>query len=262
MLKKQTLQKADTLTNEYIYDWALKLSSAALGKKIPFKLLGATAFIYRCPNHRELYSKFNRRLTDVDFITYGSTDSTEIDKLLDSYGFKKQQNYIWHASTRDIFVNGDGLLIDVFRDILDFCHPVIFKNRLESDLPTIELEEMVLQKLQIVEINDKDFKDLCVLFLEHDLGDNDSEDIHGRFIAKILAKSWGFHHTSIINLNKFDRYLDKISEITVKDRELIRQKINQLMEIITQEPKSLKWKLRSKIGTRMKWYKEVENIER
>lgn len=262
MLKKQTLQKDDTLTNEYIYDWALKLSSAALEKKIPFKLLGATAFIYRCPNHRELYSKFNRRLTDVDFMTYGSTDSTEIDKLLDNHGFKKQQNYIWHASTRDIFVNGDGLLIDVFRDMLDFCHPVFFKNRLESDLPTIELEEMVLQKLQIVEINDKDFKDLCVLFLEHDLGDKDSEDIHGRFIAKILAKSWGFHHTAILNLNKFNRYLDKISEITGKDRKVIRQKINQLIEIIAQEPKSLKWKLRSKIGTRMKWYKEVETIER
>ncbi len=262
MLEKQTLQKSDTLTNEYIYDWALKLSAAALEKKIPFKLLGATAFIYRCPNHRELYSKFTRRLTDVDFVTYSSIDSTKIDKLLEGYGFKKQQNYIWHASTRDLFVNNDGLLIDVFRDQLDFCHPVIFKNRLDSDLPTIELEEMVMQKLQIVEINDKDFKDLCVLFLEHDFADEGGKGIDGRFLAKIFAKSWGFHYTASINLNKFKRYLIKIPEITDKDRKIIRQKVNQLMELMAQEPKSLKWKLRSKIGTRMKWYKEVENIER
>jgi len=262
LLEKQTLQKNDTLTNEYIYDWALKLSAAALEKKIPLKLLGATAFIYRCPKYRELYSKFDRRLTDVDFMTYGSVDSTKIDNLLEGFGFNKQQNYIWHASTRDLFVNDDGLLLDVFRDMLDFCHPVLFKNRLDSDLPTIELEEMVMQKLQIVEINDKDFKDLCVLFLEHNLGNEDSEDIDGRFLAKIFAKSWGFYHTATANLNKFKRYLNEIPEITSKDRKLIREKVNQLMQIMAQEPKSLKWKLRSKIGTRMKWYKEVENIER
>jgi len=262
LLEKQTLQKNGTLTNEYIYDWALKLSAAALEQKIPFKLLGATAFIYRCPKHRELYSKFNRRLTDVDFMTYGSVDSTKIDKLLEDFGFKKQQNYIWHASTRDLFVNDDGLLLDVFRDMLDFFFFVLFKNRLESDLPTIELEEMVMQKLQIVEINDKDFKDLCVLFLEHNIGEEGGEDIDGRFLAKIFAKSWGFHHTATANLNKFKRYLNEIPVITGADRKMIRGKVNQLMEIVAQEPKSLKWKLRSKIGTRMKWYKEVENIER
>lgn len=262
MLEKQTLQKSDTLTNEYIYDWALKLSSAALEEKIPFKLLGATAFIYRCPVHRELYSRFNRRLTDIDFVTYSSIDSTKIDNLLEGYGFKKQQNYIWHASTRDLFVNDDGLLIDVFRDKLDFCHPVFFKNRLESELPTIELEEMVMQKLQIVEINDKDFKDLCVLFLEHDLGTGNIEDIDARFLAGILARSWGFYHTATENLNKFKRYLVEIPEITDSDRETIKRKVDQLLEIIDREPKSLKWKLRSTVGTRIKWYKEVESIER
>lgn len=262
MLEKQTLQKSDTLSNEYIYDWALKLSSAGLKEKIPLKLLGATAFIYRCPKYRDLYWQFSRRLTDVDVVTYSSIDSTKIDNLLNDLGFKKQQNYIWHASTRDLFVSDDGLLIDVFRDKLDFCHPVLFKNRLDSDLPTIELEEMVLQKLQIVEINDKDFKDLCILFMEHDISDGPSESINGQFIADIFSKSWGFYHTATTNLNKLKAYLPEIPIITDDNRDTVRRKVDQLLDMIEQKSKSLKWKLRSKIGTRLLWYKEVENIER
>ena len=261
-LKQKTLDKSEVLTNDYIYDWAIKLAEGAVARKLPVKLLGATAFINRCPKHRDLYFKFDRRLTDVDVMTYGNVKAEKIDQFFAEQGFEKQQHYIWHASTRDIFLNQDGLLVDVFRDKLEFCHTIYFKNRLNGNHLTIPLEEMVLQKLQIVQINDKDFKDLSVLFLEHAVADGSQDSIDAGFISTLFAKDWGFHHTATTNLNKFKNYLPEIPLLTDEDKTLIRQRTDQLLASIEKTPKSMAWKLRSKIGTRMKWYNEVEDIER
>jgi len=261
-LEKQTLEKSEKLSNEYIYDMAVKVSEAALEKKLPIKLLGATAFINRCPNYRDLYFSFGRRLTDVDVVTYGSVKTEIVDGFFADLGFEKQQHYIWHASTRDIFLSSDGLLLDVFRDKLEFCHTIYFKNRLDGPWLTIPLEEMLLQKLQIVRINDKDLKDLSVLFLEHDITPGASDGIDANYIASLFAKDWGFFHTGTTNLKKFHRYLKNIAELTKDNKAVIRGKIDALLKVIDAEPKTLGWKLRSKIGTKLKWYNEVEEIER
>jgi hypothetical protein len=262
VLEKQTLNKSEKLTNEYIYNWAVKMGEAALTEKLPIKLLGATAFINRCPKYRELYFKFGRRLTDVDVVTYGSLKTEVVDGFFKNLGFEKQQHYIWHASTRDIFLSQEGLLLDVFRDKLEFCHTIHFKDRLDGPWLTIPLEEMVLQKLQIVKINDKDLKDLSVLFLEHDVTDSAVEGIDAGYIAALFSKDWGFYHTAVTNLKKFRGYLKNIPELTKEDKKVIRQKVDKLVRVIEETPKSFAWKLRSKIGTRMKWYNEVEEIER
>ena len=261
-LEKHTLDKSEELTNEYIYNMAVKISEAAQTQKLPIKLLGATAFINRCPNYRDLYFSFGRRLTDVDVVTYGSVKTEVIDTFFSNMGFEKQQHFIWHASTRDIFLSSDGLLLDVFRDKLEFCHTIYFKNRLDGPWLTIPLEEMLLQKLQIVRINDKDLKDLAVLFLEHEITPGSADGLDAQYIATLFSKDWGFYHTAKTNLKKFHRYLKTITELTKEDKIVIREKIDRLLSVIETTPKSLGWKLRSKIGTKMKWYNEVEEIER
>ena len=261
-LKQKTLDKNESLTNEYIYDMAVKLGETAKAQNLPIKLLGATAFINRCPKHQDLYFKFGRRLTDVDVMTYSSVKSESIDNFFKDLGFEKQQHYIWHASTRDLFLNEDGLLVDVFRDKLEFCHTIYFKNRLNSGHLTIPLEEMVLQKLQIVQINDKDFKDLSVLFLEHDVAESSGDSIDANFIADLFSKNWGFYYTSTTNLNKFKSYLSEIPELTDDNKSVIRRRTDRLMTVIEKAPKTMAWKVRAKIGTRMKWYNEVEEIQR
>jgi hypothetical protein len=43
-------------------------------------------------------------------------------------------------------------------------HVVKFQNRLHVDSPTIPLAELALEKLQIVHLNEKDVKDMLMLF--------------------------------------------------------------------------------------------------
>jgi hypothetical protein len=44
-----------------------------------------------------------------------------------------------------------------------------------------------------------------------------------------------------------------------KERE-VESKINETLKWTEEEPKSLKWKMRTRLGTKKKWYREVENI--
>ena len=174
-LKTGSLDKVD-LSDEYIYEQALRITEVAEKSGIPLRLIGATAFISHCPKYNYLYKGLQRRLTDVDLMTYSKIPQNELDLFFKGLGFEPIRSLGWHAGSRDIYVNGKKLYIDVFKDKLSYCHTISFIGRLELDYPTVPLTEMLLGKLQIVEINAKDLFDIVVVFLEHDVGsvrDND-----------------------------------------------------------------------------------------
>ena len=101
-----------------------------------------------------------------------------------------------------------------------------------------------------------------MLLLEHEIGEDGKEIIDAKYIAKILAKDWGFYYTVTINLNKVDAFLPKYDVLTQENREIVSSRIKKLSKYIEDEPKPLKWKLRAKIGSATKWYEEVEEVER
>ena len=143
------------------------------------------------------------------------------------------------------------------------CHVVSWeKGRLEIDKPTISLADLMLEKLQIVRINEKDVKDVMMLLLEHGIGDNDDEIVNGAYISKLMAKDWGFYYTSTTNLNKVKSLLGEYDALSPDDRDVISARIDELLDMIEKEPKSLGWKLRAKVGTKKQWYNDVEEVER
>jgi hypothetical protein len=129
------------------------------------------------------------------------------------------------------------------------------------DYPTIPLAEMLLEKLQIVQLNEKDVKDVIILLREHEVGEGDKETINSRYIAKLLSEDWGFYYTATMNLNKIKSLLADYSQLVEYDKELIEDKIDRLINAIENEPKSLGWKMRAKIGTKKQWYRKVEEIQ-
>jgi hypothetical protein len=163
---------------------------------------------------------------------------------------------------REIYVDPHGQRhsVDVFYDKLDFCHPVEFKGRLELDSPTIPLSDIVLEKLQIVEINEKDLKDLMIIFLEHPVGGGEQaarEEIDGRYIAKRFSGDWGFYYTANLNFDKILAFLPRYDAFTPDHRRTIAGRIAELRELIEHAPKSTAWKMRARIGPRKKWYRDV-----
>lgn len=250
-------------TNEYIYDQAMLITKAAQEHGLILRLIGATAFINHCIAHSHLYAKMNRKLTDVDLVTYSKTPIDKLDAMFKEIGYEPIRALGWHATTRDIYVNAEKLYVDIFRDALLYCHPIYFNDRLELDFPTIPLVDLLLEKAQIVKINAKDLFDIVVLLLDHDMGDGSTaEKIDLKRILNLWSKDWGFYHTGTTNLLKSKDYIAQMPELSREEGDIVRRKIDQLLLDVNAAPKSLRWKLRSLIGTRMRWYEEVEDVER
>lgn len=152
--------------------------------------------------------------------------------------------------------------VDVFFDKLEMCHNLEFKNRLELDNPTIPLSDLLLQKIQIIKINEKDIKDIIILLREHQVGEFEKETVNINYIARLLSKDWGFWYTVTLNLDKTKEFLAEYKNLADADRKDVETKLDNILKRIEDEPKALQWKLRSKVGTSKKWYTEVEELIR
>jgi hypothetical protein len=250
-----------TQRDELIIEKALNLIENANKKGLYLRVLGAVAFRLHCPKFGHLLGK-TRAITDIDLVAYNKQVG-QIEKHLLENGYEMRVPSIASvAARRRIFYDKqNGFSVDIFLDRLEMCHDINFKGRLELDYPTIPLAEMLLEKLQIVQINEKDVKDVIILLREHEIGDRDEETINAKYIAKLLGDDWGFYYTATTNLNKIKNLLDHYGELVENDKKLIEGRINRLLNAIEEKPKSLGWKMRAKIGTKKQWYRKVEEIQ-
>jgi hypothetical protein len=239
---------------------AIRIVEAAKENGIILRIMGACAIRIHCSKKQHIL-KSKRELTDIDLISY-SKFVPSMEKFFKSLGYDPLPTILPRGMSlgRHIYVNKNiGFTVDVFFDKLEFCHTIDLRGRLELDYPTITLADLILEKLQIVKIAEKDVLDLIALFYEHEVGVNDDKEvINGRYIAKLLSNDWGFYYTVTSNLNKVKSYIQTFELITEEERRVVNEKINRLLQLIESEPKSLKWKLRALIGPSIKWYREVE----
>ena len=148
-------------------------------------------------------------------------------------------------------------MIDVFFDRLNYNHPIYYKNRLEIHPYCVSLTDLLLQKLQIVQINDKDLKDAMLLLLAGNIGDGDKDSVNAKYVAKLMSDDWGFYYTSTQNLGKVKAAVDAVQALSEDQRAVIRAQADRLIEAIEAAPKSGRWKGRAKVGTKKPWYNEV-----
>jgi len=248
------------MTEELVQE-AVRIVDYFQKNNVTLRMLGATAFRFHCKSSY-LFKALKRELTDLDFASYGR-ESTNVMKLMAQLGYQSDSRMVMLRNVLDryIFENkARGYHADVFFDKLEMCHTIDFKGRLEIDYPTVGLAELLLEKLQIVQITEKDIKDLIVLLLEHKIGRGDKETINGSYIAEILSKNWGFYYTATNNLHKLIEVVPNYKVLRLNELEKVESQTRSLLNIIEKEPKSIGWKMRAKLGTKRKWYTEVESV--
>jgi hypothetical protein len=228
---------------------------------LTLRLLGAVAFARRCPNHAYLRERLGRHFTDIDFAAYGR-EAERIREMLKDAGYVDDPHvYVGSEGSRLVAEHpGIGMHIDVFLDKLEFCHTVPWKDRLEIDRETIPLAEMLLQKMQIVEINEKDLIDTITLLLEYPLGDSDEDTINIERVAQVCGKDWGWWRTLTMNLDKVRQMAEHYEELTDEEKRRVAGQVAASLDRIDAEPKSMSWKLRAKVGDRKKWYRDVDEL--
>jgi len=240
-------------------DEALRVVNAGQQQGVVLRIIGALAFHHHCPQFAWIQAKLNRVYTDIDFAAYGK-QLKQIRDLFVALGYDEDLEInAFHAEGGRLIFNNptNHIHVDVFMDRLDFCHPIPWKNRLEVDTPTIPLAELVLEKMQIVKINEKDIIDTIMLLREHEISEDDVDHVNARRIAELCAGEWGLWRTTSMNLEKVRDYLPHF-DLSDEDRAIVAQRVAELLAAMNDEPKGTKWRLRARVGDKVKWYNEID----
>jgi hypothetical protein len=243
-----------------------RIVQSAKAQGLILRLLGSLAFQMHCPRHGSLQAKMGRAYTDIDFASYGQ-QAKGIRELLARLGYVEDREvFVVSEGGRAIFENPKTHMqthmhVDVFYGKLDFSHVIPWDGRLEADEPTIPLAEMLLEKMQIVQINEKDVIDTIMLLLEHPLGDGDAETIHMGRVAGLCASDWGLWRTVTMNLGKVGLLVQGYPQLDGEAKAHVGRQVEQALARIDAEPKPIAWRLRARVGDRVKWYKDVEEVQ-
>ena len=204
-----------------------------------------------------------RTFTDIDFASYRQ-ESSRITDLFTKLGYQYDARVRALFGSRLVFneTSGTNRHCDVFLDKLEFCHDVDFEGRLEVDDPTVPLAELLLEKMQIVKLNQKDAIDTIMLLREHEIGTSDDDTINADHLARLTARDWGLWKTVTMNLENVAKTAQDFEKLTDEDKKDVNSKITALRSRIDGEPKTRGWKMRSQIGERKKWYRDVDELLR
>jgi len=253
-------------TSSRILDEARRVIAEAKKSGITIRLMGATAITMHCKQFGRLLFAMGRHLSDLDFMGY-SREFEKVEQIIRDLGYLPRKlgfgaSASLHGKRSIFFHPKQDLTIDIFYDRLEMCHTIDFTNRLLLDDPTITLADLLLEKLQIVRLNEKDMIDVMILLREHRVGDGELETINVDYVSDTLSKDWGFYYTVTTNLGKTRESLSRHDVFGVLDRKDISDKLDRLRDTIESKPKSMRWKMRARIGSSTKWYSEVEEVVR
>jgi hypothetical protein len=152
--------------------------------------------------------------------------------------------------------------VDVFLDALPMSHRLDFRDRLILESPTVPLADLLLSKLQIHELTEKDIQDVIVLVSEHEFGLGNVETFDMPYLLAILRNDWGFFHEVVSNIAAISAFLRRYLTLDSSVISVVNARLSELLDRLVSEPKTSRWKIRSRLGVRLPWYEDVSDVDR
>jgi len=241
---------------------ALVTGAAAAGLKV--RLLGGLGVRVLCP-------EFPPRLRagqDMDFAC-AAKGRRDVAAYLEKSGCVPDKMFNSLNGDRQMYFTApSGRPIDVMVDRLAMCHTLDFRPSFGNSSLTLDPADLLLSKLQIVELNAKDVHDITHLLAGVPVADPDgvTAPVGTPFIdtvrfGEILAGDWGWWRTTTRNLEKLPVLLkDDQGPIPAEARFEPLAQAAQLLAVAERVPKSVKWRLRANLGERVRWYELPEEV--
>jgi hypothetical protein len=234
---------------------AQRIATAATERRLAVKLVGGAGINLHSGSAQ--HSPLKRKYGDLDFVA-PSRQQGEVQKLFESLGYQGETRFnTLNGHQRLLYLDGqNGRQIDIFIDRMRMCHVVELADRLNHAGPCLTPADLLISKLQVYEVNMKDLIDTVALLLDHPIADHDDEAINASYIARLTSQDWGLYRTLRMNTEKV-RAAVKDLDVSA---ETVNQRLDELWRAIEAHPKSLKWKLRARVGDRMAWYELPEEV--
>ena len=231
---------------------AIPILEKARKENVNLKLIGGLAIACMA---KEGSKKFRREYKDLDFFGLNSSKKGITEIFKDSDMKPNTTFNALHGATRLIYFDNELLCsVDVLIDEFKMCHAINLKDRMLPSYYTIPPSDLLLTKMQTVKTTENDLKDIAALLSDFGVGKRDTEgELDGCRIARLLSEDWGFYTTFEHNVRQLLTYVSSRS-----DCEVPICRIKAIWDMIESAPKSFKWKMRAKVGEKVKWYEEPE----
>jgi hypothetical protein len=237
---------------------ARRLMTAAEERNVAVRLLGGLAVRLGIPEQET--PVVVREYKDID-LAAARGQGKSVGAFLQEMGYEADRAFnATNGHSRLLFWDvGNSRQVDVFVGSFEMCHQIPIADRLLAGGVGIPLAELLLTKLQVVELNAKDASDIHTILFHHEVADDDAGRINADQVAKLCASDWGLWRTTKLNLERIRDGLPA-SGLSPEHQQVILDRLHRLWERIETQPKSRKWKLRSRIGDKVRWYEEPEEV--
>ena len=236
-----------------------RICQEGTSRGLNLRLFGGVGF-YLHAGDRGLFDQLGRDpIRDLDFIGL-SEERGPYKQLFSDLGYEIDQDLLVAGEGRRFLFRHSGdtpYEVDLFIDQLQMCHTLDLRRRVMLRPETVPLIDLLLQKLQIVDLTRKDMADVVVLLADHDFGTETVEAIDLEHATTLLSDDWGFYYTVSQSLERIGQF---VQEAPVHDdiRHRVQRRLSHFRDTLESSPKTRKWKMRARIGTRKKWYEDVE----
>ena len=238
-----------------------RLIDAAHASPLLMRAIGGLAIRVKSGDMQKFFS---REYRDLDFVV-AENERKRIEPFFQEMGYESNRQFnLLNGAKRQIYLDPNSdRHVDLFVGKFEMCHKLPMDGRLEIDSVTVPLAELFLSKAQIVELNRKDALDITCLLLYNDTGNTDEGKINLDYIARLCGQDWGLYKTTSMSLKRVEEVVrDETLNLTESERGLILKRIAELHQTFEAMPKTLAWQMRDKVGTRVRWYEEVEEVAR
>jgi hypothetical protein len=232
-----------------------RIIDEARARGVVLRLAGGLAVRQHC---RE-FEFCERDYGDIDFVGL-SQQSPAIIEIIEGFGYHENVHYTLTTGGMRLLFEKPGSTdhVDVFLDRLRMEHDIDLRGRLEIEENTISVSDILVTKFIITKMNEKDYRDIITIVKDLALGEEDApETINIKYIGALCAENWGLYHDVITTLDACADFMRQyhLGEATAHD---VLKKLMLIRTAIVAYPKSVRWRLRSHIGTRLAWRREVE----
>jgi hypothetical protein len=250
---------ADAATSASAHDplpEALALARGAAATGLGLKLLGGLAVRVLCPE----YPPRLRRDQDIDFACL-TKERKKIAAYLETSGCEPDRRFNNLSGHQQMYFTApSGRPIDVMVDQLTMCHTLDLRPSFSRQPLTVDAIDVLLSKLQIVELNEKDVRDIVHLLAALPLGGEGVSLDADRF-CQLLGADWGWWRTVTGNLAKLPGLIAEKPELIPAGAAFDPlDQIQRLSQLAADTPKTVKWRLRAKAGDRVRWYELPEEV--
>ncbi|MDG6915852.1 MAG: hypothetical protein JRN58_07805 [Nitrososphaerota archaeon] len=240
-------------------DEARRLIRAATDRGVVLRLVGGVAVAVRCPS--ATVGGLRRTYADIDLVGHVK-QSRAIADLLTEMGYRPRTRFNAMNGSKRLVFNDlvNRRRVDVFLDVFEMSHRFDFSTRLGMHPLTLPLADLLATKLQVHEITEKDLKDLAALLVDHDLGGGEADTIDAHHLARMSGRDWGAYRTFKANLSTLGEAMAGFG-LTPSQLAVAKDRIGRLAGMIEAEPKTLGWRVRARVGSRVPWYEVPEADE-